>query len=420
MPSAATLPRLEQVLADLLANRQQQNRLRSLTTVPPGTVDFSSNAYLSLSSNTQVLESYLSRIQRSVDNATMSNDTMPLLGSGGSRLLDGNSEFAESLERELARFHDAPTGLLFNSAMDANIGVFSSVPQRGDIIVYDELIHASIHDGMRLSQASKKVPFTHNVVFGRGNGETKDIQSLEAVLQDLKRGFDGQGVADGTKNVFIAVEGVYSMDGDVAPLEDVAACAERMLPQGNGYIVVDEAHSLGLFGERGRGLVCQLGLENRVWARVLGFGKALGCAGGIVLCSQTTRSYLVNYARTLIYTTALPYTALAGIEVAYRFLMDGRADPLLAYLHRVVQHAHNVLLTVCARHRPPAEILRIRTENPKAPVIPLLTAHPRSLASYCQARGFMVRPIVAPTVAKEKSECGSVSMQVTRLTKWIN
>lgn len=277
---------LDDVLAGLLARRQSRNRLRRLTTVPPGTADFSSNGYLSLSSHPEVRRAYLARLQ-SHDAADNNTPNLGLLGSGGSRLLDGNSVLAESLERSIADFHHAPDGLLFNSATEANLGLFGCVPQPGDVVVYDELIHASVHDGLRLSRAGRRVPFAHNRVYddrGGGNEKTavamKELKSLDVVLRELQEGPGGRLVREGQRNVFVAVEGIYSMDGDLAHLVDIVECVERFLPRGNGYIIVDEAHSTGIFGDRGRGLVCELGLEHRIWARVHGFGKAMGCSGG--------------------------------------------------------------------------------------------------------------------------------------------
>lgn len=200
--------------------------------------------------------------------------------------MDGNSAFAEDLERQIADFHGAEAGLLFNSGFEANTGLFACVPQRGDVIVYDELIHASVHDGMRLSRA-QRIPFAHNRVYDaesssvseRGESNLK-YPSLDALLQSLTKGPQGEAVKSGRTNIFIAVEGIYSMDGDAAPLKHIAECVEKRLPQGNGYIIVDEAHSTGILGPQGRGLVCQLGLQDRIWARVHTFGKAMGCSGG--------------------------------------------------------------------------------------------------------------------------------------------
>lgn len=408
---------LDHVLAELLERRRARGLHRSLTTVPPGMIDFSSNAYLSLSTHAPVQAAFLTTLQSLAVNGS------PLLGSGGSRLLDGNSLQAECLEETIAAFHNASAGLLFNSAMDANLGLFGCVPQPGDTIVYDELIHASVHDGMRLSRAGSKIPFAHNCVWtcekSTNSQELGVLDALEGVLQALKSGVDGHVFVSGERNVFIAVEGVYSMDGDVVPLGEVVKCVEENLPEGNGHIIVDEAHSVGIFGQNGKGLTCQLGLEERVWARVMGLGKAMSCSGGrstlggdtalaeadvsssgIVLCSKITRSYLINYARSLIYTTAMAIPSLTAIQVTYKFIMSGRAEPLLHHLRRITLQTHELLLELCLRLSPPRHVLRINPAEPKSPIIPVFTSQPRSLAQHCQRQGFMVRPIVAPTVPK--------------------
>ncbi|KND91563.1 putative 8-amino-7-oxononanoate synthase [Tolypocladium ophioglossoides CBS 100239] len=423
--------RLDDVYESLLARRGSQGRLRRLTLPEPGLVDFSSNGYLSLATNPDIRSAYLSRLQSSGDGFS--------LGSGGSRLLDGNTTAAEALEATVAAFHGAPAGLLFNSGFEANTGLFGCAPQPGDVVVYDELIHASVHDGMRLGRA-RTVPFAHNCVRGEPESETEpaatspggDGRSLDEVLAALTRGDEGGGLRSGRASVFVVVEGVYSMDGDRTPLREIADCVEARLPRGNGCIVVDEAHSTGWLGERGRGLVCHLGLEDRVWARVHTFGKAMGCAGGasptrshgtvpvslqhnnppnmtytladltvstaIVLCSPATRAYLVNYARSLIYTTAMGFPLLASIQTAYAYLDSGRAAPHLAHLDALGRHAHRLLASLCARRRPPPCVLRLGAGPPESPIVPLFTARARSLAQHCQRRGFMVRPIVAPTV----------------------
>lgn len=289
---------LEGTLGNILKRRKSHNRFRDLSITPKGMVDFSSNGYLSLSSNVEVQRTYLSRLQQDVavaaaERATGSSGSSsgnqetvrlsssslssPLLGSEGSRLLDGNSSFAEGLERKIAAFHGAPAALLFVSAFDANVGLLGCVPQPGDIIVYDELIHASVHDGMRLSRAGRRLPFSHVSVTRESAIEERG--GLGYVLRELAGG--SEDVRKGKRNVFVCVESVYSMDGDVLRLKAVVDCVEKSLPCKNGYIILDEAHSTGVVGARGRGLACELGLENQVWARVLGLGKAMGCSGGM-------------------------------------------------------------------------------------------------------------------------------------------
>lgn len=253
--------RLDDAFQATLHRRQQVNRLRKLTIASPATVDFSSNGYLSLSNHPDIKRNFTALIQSPPPGVAP-------LGSGGSRLLDGNSAFAETLEADIASFHGAETGLLFNSGFEANTGLFSCVAKQGDVVVYDEYIHASVHDGLKLSRASTRA-FKHN-----------DVGSLERVLRSLIAGKDGNAFLEGARNVFVAVEGVYSMDGDVAPLADIVACVKKHLPRGNGLIIVDEAHSTGIMGPSGRGLVCKLKLEDEIWARVHTFGKAMGCSGG--------------------------------------------------------------------------------------------------------------------------------------------
>lgn len=386
-------PNLDNTLAAILSSRLTQGRLRRLTIPSSTSVDFSSNSYLSLSSNPAVKAAYVSFILPHLQSS--SPEAGFGLGSGGSRLLDGNSAFTEDLERRISEFHGADAGLLFNSGFEANTGLFACVPQKGDVIVYDELIHASVHDGMKLSRA-QRIAFAHNKVYdaATSSASSKD-PSLDSLLKSLAEDTE---VSSGKKNIFIAAEGVYSMDGDLAPLQEIVECVEKRLPQGNGYVIVDEAHSTGIFGQQGRGLVCQLGLEDRIWARVHTFGKAMGCSGAIVLCSSTTRSYLINYARSFIYTTAMAFPSLASIRTTYDFLAQGHADSLVQNLQSLIHHMHTLLTQLIERHAPSPELFRINPEAPQSPILPLLTSRARNLAQYCQERGFTVRPIVAPTV----------------------
>jgi 8-amino-7-oxononanoate synthase len=251
---------LELTLQDRLESRRTNGTLRRLTRPQDDRVDFSSNDFLSLSRSPELKGLFLKGLRTS---------NTPL-GSGGSRLLDGNSAYAEKLEQDIAHFHGAEAGLLFNSGFDANAGFFACVPQVGDIIVHDELVHASVHDGMRMSRAERIIAFKHN-----------SIEDLRRVLQELVHR-DGKEAKDSRKrNVIVAVESIYSMDGDEAPLAEIANAIEEMIRTENGYIVVDEAHSTGVLGPQGRGLVSELGLEHRIFARLHTFGKALGTNGGM-------------------------------------------------------------------------------------------------------------------------------------------
>lgn len=248
---------LQASFARLLKRRKQESKLRDLRASPPGSIDFSSNDFLSLSTSKPLRALFLQELEKATTQ----------LGSTGSRLLDGNSTYSEELERDIAAFHGAPSALLANSGFDANVGLFSSLPQPGDVILYDELIHASVHDGMRLSRATRRLAFAHNSVSDLGE-KLADCMKDDSLLQD------------GQQSFFIAVESVYSMEGDLAPLTDIVDLIEKLCPNGNGHIVVDEAHATGVYGIKGKGRVCELGLEDRIFVRLHTFGKALACNGG--------------------------------------------------------------------------------------------------------------------------------------------
>lgn len=260
----------------LLDKRQANNGRRRLSIAPFGSIDFSSNDFLSLSQSCTLRKAYLEEFAKA--------SQVPL-GSGGSRLLDGNSLYAERLEKDIASFHNAPSGLLFNSGFDANAGLFSCIPQVGDFVVYDEFIHASVHEGMRLSRAEKCLPFKHNCV--------KDFGGIikRLVAQDEK-------MKTGATNVFVAVETVYSMDGDVAPITEILDIIDAYLPKGNGHLIVDEAHATGVYGDAGRGLICHLGVEDRVFARLHTFGKALSCGGGTISIPGPFQNSLLRLLKT--------------------------------------------------------------------------------------------------------------------------
>ena len=255
----ASRSKLQAQFAALLQRRHQESKLRDLKASPPDSVDFSSNDFLSLATSASLQRRFWQELQSSSFQ----------LGSTGSRLLDGNSTYAEALEGELAKFHICPTGLLANSGFDANVGIFSCLPQPGDIVVYDELIHASVHDGMKLSRAGSAVPFAHN-----------SITELRGILETCKSATSSR---PNKRNVFVAVESVYSMEGDLAPLTEIVQLIEELFPQNDCHLIVDEAHATGVYGTRGKGRVSELGLENRVFIRLHTFGKALACNGGMLL-----------------------------------------------------------------------------------------------------------------------------------------
>lgn len=340
-----------------LNERQDLGILRQLKTTG-NTIDFCSNDYLGLARS--------EALKKAVEQEIITQRQFPT-GATGSRLLSGNYTYMEELEDFLATFHQAEAALLFNSGFAANTGFFSAVPQRGDTILYDEASHVSIKDGIRLSFA-KAYSFRHNA------------------LDDLKAKF-----THATGNVYVAVESLYSMDGDYAPLADLAnICAEK-----GAYLVVDEAHSNGLFGLNGEGLVQELNLQNQVFARIMTFGKALGCHGAAVVGPAALKQYLINFSRPFIYTTALPLHAILTIKCAYQLL------PALTAERKKVRQLSNLLKSNIASFPD----LKINPEeSPIHSVRTRSVVQLKNMAQNLQQNGFDVRPIFSPTVPEGK-EC---------------
>ncbi|RYE11960.1 MAG: aminotransferase class I/II-fold pyridoxal phosphate-dependent enzyme, partial [Sphingobacteriales bacterium] len=230
-------------------------------------------------------------------------------GATGSRLITGNHSLYDEAEELIAGFHKAESALIFNSGYDANVGFFSSVPQKGDIVLYDEYIHASIRDGISLSNASA-YKFPHN----DANALYKLVERHRVKAQEL----------------YIITESVFSMDGDTPNLLTFADMAKRYKCR----LVIDEAHALGVFGTTGEGLAHVHCNPDDIFARIVTFGKALGCHGAAVLGSADLKSYLINFARSFIYTTALPPHSLATIISAYRLIQQGEATRTA--LHNII------------------------------------------------------------------------------------
>jgi 8-amino-7-oxononanoate synthase len=340
----------EDFLLKHLSLRKEQHAFRELKIPAHGMIDFCSNDYLGLARS--------NAMQEAVHTLLAARPFMH--GSTGSRLLAGNYVWIEEAESMLAAFHQAPAALIYNSGYDANVGVFSCVPQKGDTIIYDQLIHASIRDGIRLSKA-QAFSFTHN--------DPEDLQ------KKLKH-------AEG--NIFVAVESVYSMDGDMAPLISIAALCDSF----NAHLIVDEAHATGVTGEKGEGLVQQLQLESRCFARIHTFGKAVGCHGAVVLGSSNLRDYLINFSRAFIYTTALPPTAIAAIMASY---------DLFPYMTSARQH-----LTSLISHFQNAGLNVLPSETPIQVVLAPGNEVIRKLAAKLQAANLDVRAIMHPTVPRGK------------------
>ncbi|KAF9048879.1 pyridoxal phosphate-dependent transferase [Panaeolus papilionaceus] len=383
---------LEAKLSKALASRDERwirRRLPDPNTSPSSTsihqlVDFSSNDYLSLTKSSALRDLVLKRLSEAPD----------ILGSGGSRLLVNGRAHA-ALEERLRSFFNAEAALLFNSGFDANVGFFSCIPQPGDALVYDEYIHASVHDGMRASRVShdSRFSFRHN-----------DVTDLRNVLLRLSQ--TRSDLKEGRSSIFVSVESLYSMDGTFAPLKEIVEVIEVVFPLRNAYLVVDEAHSTGVYGPQGRGRVAMLGLENRVLARLHTFGKALAATGAVVATNTMIRDYMLNYARSLIYTTSLSYTNIIAADCSFDMLIDGTAEHLANHLFSLSSHLVNTLGAQLNARKIPSSLVRLPQHlyppksGPKSPIIPILTPHPRPLSAYLLALGMNARPITWPTVPK--------------------
>lgn len=333
-----------------LLTRESQGIFRRLKTNAPF-IDFCSNDYLGLARSPALRQLITQETEQASDY---------LLGATGSRLLAGNHELHEELEIQLALFHRAEAALLFNSGYVANLGFFSAVPQRGDTIFYDAASHASIKEGIRLSVA-KAYSFQHNS------------------LEDLARKF-----RHAAGNCYVVVESVYSMDGDQAPLTELATfCAQR-----GAYLVVDEAHANGLFGENGAGLVVAKNLTERVFARIVTFGKALGSHGAAILGPTRLRDFLINFSRPFIYTTALPLASILAVKCAYRLL-----PALQAERQHVQSLAHRLTTQFAERTNQPTLMAPGPIHALYADVNQL-----KNMSTTLQQYGFDVRPVFSPTV----------------------
>ena len=283
-----------------------------------------------------------------------------LHGSTGSRLISGNYALMEETEKAIARFHNAESGLIYNSGYDANIGLLSCVPQRGDTIIYDQLSHASIRDGVRLSLA-KSFAFAHN-----------DMNDLEKKML----------LAEG--RIFVVTESVFSMDGDTVPLFAITELCASF----NALLIIDEAHATGVIGERGEGMVQELDLGNTCFARVHTFGKALGSHGAVVLGSLALRDYLINFSRSFIYTTAMPAASVLAISAAYALFPSMKKER--AHLKELVKVFRTGM----------AGSALTGSSTPVQGVLIPGNEQVRAIAATLQANGLDVRPILYPSVPK--------------------
>lgn len=348
---------LPKTLLQKLENRKQNNSLRQLPSFN-NLVDFSSNDYIGFSRSESIFKlahHYL------IENDIIQN------GATGSRLISGNHSLYQIAEFFISQFHESESALIFNSGYDANVGFFSALPQRNDVILYDELSHASIRDGIVMSNA-KSYKFNHN-----------DFEDLERLILKFPE-----------TNIYIVTETVFSMDGDSPNLEELVELSEKY----NCYLVVDEAHTLGVFGEKGEGLIQYLQLHNRIFARIMTFGKGLGCHGSAVLGSLELKEYMVNFSRSFIYTTGLSPHSVSTILTAYQHLETEKET--------IEKLRQNIVFFNQQKNLLGLKPMFVRSKSAIQSAIIPGNENVKRLAQQLQDKGFDVKPILSPTVPERQ------------------
>ena len=344
----------------------RRGRLRALERAQG--LDFTSNDYLGLAQSRELGDAVAAAIARGVP-----------VGAGGSRLLRGNHLEHEALEREAADFFGGETALYFGGGFIANTALLATLPARGDLIIYDALIHASAHEGMRLSKAEAKA-VRHN-----------DAQGFDDAIKAWR-------ASGGTGQAWIVIESLYSMDGDVAPITELALIADRH----DAMLIIDEAHATGVFGPDGRGLAAHLeGRENVITMHTC--GKALGAMGALVIAPRTLRDFLVNRGRAFIYATAPSPLMAAAVRAA---LVICRNDPeRRETLHKRIAFASRALTT------------KTRFAASGSQILPLIVGSDGDavhLATAMKNRGYDIRAIRPPTVPEGTSRLRlTITLNVT-------
>ena len=333
-----------------LAKRKKQGNLRQLQIIQ-SLIDFSSNDYLGLARSPKLAAAVAQEWEMHLNHPNR-------MGSTGSRLLTGNSQYAQDLEHRIAQFHDYEAGLLFSCGYMANLGLLPAIAYQKDTIFFDAEVHASTHDGIRLSRANA-FAFRHN-----------DLEHLENRLKNCSL----QG------NRFICIESIYSTNGSSAPLIEICQLAKKY----EAHLIVDEAHAVGTCGPNGRGLIAKYHLTAHIFAQITTFGKALGTYGAIILGNHALKQALINFATPYIYTTALPFHILAAIKCSY---------DLFPEMENERQHLYNLIQKFCKMY-PSSSITPIQS-------IPIKGNEAiKHVAQKLIDQGFDVRPLLSPTVQR--------------------
>ena len=358
MPTLAEAAEAELQRRDAAGLRRQ---LRSLDSAQGITVrisgrelvNFSSNDYLGLAATEELKQAFIEGVAQFG------------VGAGASRLVCGNLAPHEELEAALAMFKGTEAALAFSTGYATALGVIPAVVGGGDTIILDKLCHASLIDAAKLSGATIRI-FPHN-----------GLEKLDRLLSGIR-------AKDANARVLVTTESIFSMDGDAAPLREIVEIKDRF----GAWLMVDEAHAVGVIGPQGRGLVAELGVEDRIELQMGTLGKALGVSGGYVACSSPVRDLLVNKARSFIYSTAPPPAVAWAAKAAIELVEGGEGDSLRGRLK--------------GRRETLARCLPTSAETPAA-IVPLIigdeTEAMRASAGLLDA-GFLIPAIRYPTVAR--------------------
>ena len=354
---------IENFLAESLQKRKDLALYRILKTTE-NMVDFCSNDYLGFAKTGILVEGIKQEL------AQLEQSHNQWVGATGSRLLAGNYAYTENLESTIADFHGAEAGLIFNSGYDANVGVLASVPQKGDFLITDEYIHASMIDGIRLSTA-QYVRYRHN-----------DLQHLEQLLQKYQQ--DEQ-----VERIIVVTESIFSMDGDET---DLAALAQLKQRFAKTMLYVDEAHAIGVRGEQGLGCAEQYGVLDQIDFLVGTFGKAIASVGGYIICDSIIRDYLINKMRPLIFSTALPPISMAWSDFIFNKVLN---------MHQQRHH-----LAEISQYLQQSVITKGFSSPSSSHIIPIIVGESQAAIEkvcYVQQQGFYAMPVRPPTVPQNSS-----------------
>ncbi|PIL32199.1 hypothetical protein GSI_05444 [Ganoderma sinense ZZ0214-1] len=405
---------LATALSQAIAYRQKRSipTLGLFDETPLTAPDLFSNDYLSLTRDPALRAAALEKL----------SEADLLLGSGGSRVLNGNASAHVAFETRMKDFFGAPAALLCSSGYDANVAFWRSIPQAGDAIIFDEFVHASTLDGMAECRAKDALyPFKHNSV----------DSFRECLLRILKA---RPAIAGGRATVFVALESLYSMDGDFAPLREIVRITDELVPRDCRHIMIDEAHSTGIYGPQGRGLVAALGLTSQVDTVLHTFGKARAASGAVLLASAIVRHYIINYGRPFIFSTSMPGASVCILNASFDHIESRAGDERRERLRRISQYFHR-LLDEGLKDVPPS-LLSLRTGRRPAdfpsdivsPIFPILTEHPTSLAAHLRQFGYACTSVPYPAVPRGEerirvvvhaaNEPEELVELVTRMLQW--